>query len=329
MNKEIFDLIYRELSPLDIIPLAQEASSRNYFRLKYSDKTQILCIDQNFKEEPYPFIEVAKFLETNGFRIPKIYTKDITHNILVLEDISDKDLSFIQDENQYVQEIKTSIQNILTLQELKPIDIISNRSFNLEKFKFEFNFTVDAFQLFKKEYDLKIDLKHELYAFLEELIQFLASYEPKVICHRDFHSRNILLSKEQEQVWIDFQDMMMGTPFYDLSSILYDAYKPISLLNREELYRYFIDSSPLKIKRSREVYLAQCLQRSFKALGTYLFQFHVKKNFRFKDSIIKCLINLEEINQIGMFTDQSYVFFHLFRKELEINEKYNLSPNSP
>jgi aminoglycoside/choline kinase family phosphotransferase len=322
MSQEIFDIIYKELSPSNIIPLAQEASIRNYYRLEYSDKTQILCIDQNFKEEPYPFIEIAKFLEKNNFRVPKIYSIDKTKNILILEDIGEKDLSFIQDENEYIEQIKKAMDSLFLLQKLKPIPIVQSRSFDLEKFKFEFNFTLNAFELFKKEYSIQIKLQHELYAFFEELIQFLAGYEPKVICHRDFHSRNILY-KNGEQVWIDFQDMMMGTPFYDLSSILYDAYKPISLPSREELYFYFIENNSIKIKRAREVYLAQCLQRSFKALGTYLYQFHVKKNMRFKDSITKCLINLEEINQIGMFTDQSYVFFHLFRKELESNEKFN------
>ncbi|MBP9165395.1 MAG: serine/threonine protein kinase, partial [Leptospiraceae bacterium] len=71
-----------------------------------------------------------------------------------------------------------------------------------------------------------------------------------------------------------------------------------------------------------EYYLTQALQRSFKALGTYLVQFHDKKNFRFKESIIKSLDNLMEISQLGRFPDQLYVFFYLLKQQLIDNELF-------
>lgn len=309
-------------SPIEIQPILKEASTRNYYRLHYNSFQRILCIDENFQDESYSFLQVQKFLKHSGILVPEIIKFDTTLNFIMQEDSGQKDLTSIFDEEQYIREVKKSIDTIHLLQSLEPIPLINNKSFDKEKNLFELNHTFNGFKEFAKFYKISITINHELFTFMEEASEFLAKYEPKVICHRDLHGRNILLNKNSEQVLIDFQDMMMGSAFYDLSSIVYDAYRPIGSADREALYQYFISKLQDKIPRMREYYLTQCLQRSFKALGTYLVQFHKQKNPRFKESILKSLIQLLEITQLGMFSDQCYVFFFMFKKELEENELF-------
>ena len=54
------------------------------------------------------------------------------------------------------------------------------------------------------------------------VIEELAA-EPRVLCHRDYHSRNLMLHDEQLYI-IDFQDARMGPDTYDLVSLLRDSY---------------------------------------------------------------------------------------------------------
>ena len=47
--------------------------------------------------------------------------------------------------------------------------------------------------------------------------------EPRVLCHRDYHSRNLMLHDDRLYI-IDFQDARMGPDTYDLVSLLRDSY---------------------------------------------------------------------------------------------------------
>jgi len=48
--------------------------------------------------------------------------------------------------------------------------------------------------------------------------------QPQVFVHRDYHSRNLMLTEEQNPGILDFQDAVEGPLTYDLVSLLKDAY---------------------------------------------------------------------------------------------------------
>jgi aminoglycoside/choline kinase family phosphotransferase len=266
---------------------------------------------------------VHEFLQKNEFPVPTVLKYDTEINAILLQDAGDIDLTSIADDFQYEDRLKESIDLLLKLQEQKPVTPISSKSFDYDKLNFEINYTYSAFERFNNTYQTEIDFSPPLLEFLDQAIKFLAKYSDKVICHRDFHARNILISKNGKLFWIDFQDMMMGLPQYDLASLLYDAYRPLKLEIRERLYNYFKENSIHKKNRFREYYLTQCLQRSFKALGTYLVMFHDKKNNKFKESIPKCLDNIMEISQLGGFPDSMYLFAFFLKKSLDEKEFNN------
>lgn len=301
----------------------KEASVRNYYRVHYEKSELVLCIDENFTSTPYPFLEVQNFLKQNQIPVPEVIRYNPELHAILLNDAGERDLTSIANDNDYVIELKKSLELIFKLQTLNPIPIIADKSFHYEKLMFEVDHTCSGYSRFKDTYKIDLLITGEMYAFLQEASGFLAGFEDKVICHRDYHARNILLNAKGEQTIIDFQDMMMGTPQYDLASLIYDAYRPLPLARREELYTFFKSQSPHKGTRFREYYLTQALQRSFKALGTYLVQFHDRKNPRFKESISKALDNLMEICQLGGFPDQLYVFFYLLNKRLKENALFN------
>jgi len=110
------------------------------------------------------------------------------------------------------------------------------------------------------------------------LSQEIASW-PRVLCHRDFHSRNLMLH-EGELFWIDFQDARMGPATYDLASLLRDAYLDVPEELQEDLKERFrqkaVPEEPREVFRRR--FDLMCVQRNLKALGTFGYQAAARGN---------------------------------------------------
>ncbi|MGE8846813.1 aminoglycoside phosphotransferase family protein [Leptospira interrogans] len=299
--------------PQEITPIVSEASDRKYFRVVYPDRTLILCKDLRFQHD---FVEIADFLSHEQFLVPEILKKDLIHFLILMTDGGEKDLTSIEDDLEYRDWLIKSIEILVKLQKTNPIPPVSSRDFDLEKLDFESNFTYSNYLKFKKEFQLKTQLRSETKIFIEECSAFLAEYPVKVFCHRDFHGRNLLINSQNQICMIDFQDARMETPFYDLASILYDAYRPIPFGMRQGLYQIFLNLSEQNFPKSKECYYIQCLQRSYKALGSYFYLIADKKMDKYKQSVLNALDNLLEIVQVGLFPDQLYVFFHLLKEEL-------------
>ena len=125
-------------------------------------------------------------------------------------------------------------------------------------------------------------LKGEWRRLAEEL-----AGEPRVLCHRDYHSRNLMLHQGELYI-IDFQDARMGPDTYDLVSLLRDSYVDLSEATVDELIAYFI-----ALKRPqggdaiahraweqdfRRRFDVMALQRNLKALGTFGYQTSTRRN---------------------------------------------------
>ena len=89
--------------------------------------------------------------------------------------------------------------------------------------------------------------------------------------HRDFHSRNIMVYKEQYAV-IDFQDARLGNPCYDLVSLIYDSYVQMSAEERQQIttttLKEFV-AEELMTADEMTTWPAVLLQRQLKAIGSF------------------------------------------------------------
>jgi len=121
----------------------------------------------------------------------------------------------------------------------------------------------------------------ELLRIAEEL-----AAEPRVFCHRDYHSRNLMLHAGQLYI-IDFQDARMGPDTYDLVSLLRDSYMDFSEREVDELIAFFLALRGVGAERGgtgneagvfRRRFDLMALQRNLKALGTFGFQAATRGN---------------------------------------------------
>ncbi len=100
-----------------------------------------------------------------------------------------------------------------------------------------------------------------------------------MLCHRDYHSRNLMLHESQLYI-IDFQDARMGPETYDLVSLLRDSYVDLPEQTVDDLIAYFlavkgVTGADPDFRRRFDV---MALQRNLKALGTFGYQTTARRN---------------------------------------------------
>ena len=174
----------------------------------------------------------------------------------------------------------------------------------------EVNFTIDHFLkgfLGVKLVQIDLDI---LQKFFLKINQFLAN-GPYVLTHRDFHSKNVMFY-EKELFVIDFQDIRMGLPQYDLVSIIEDCYYQIRKENVDKLKKYYFDNFIIanNVKGNfGKLYDYMTIQRTFKAIGSFSFVFIKKGDPRFLKYIG---LGMEKIKE----KLSGYPEFEIFKKTL-------------
>jgi hypothetical protein len=109
--------------------------------------------------------------------------------------------------------------------------------------------------------------------------------EPRVFCHRDYHSRNLMLHRGRLHV-IDFQDARMGPDTYDLVSLLRDCYVHHDAEFVSRMITYYHDRLGSTAGAAyRDRFDLMSLQRHLKALGTFGYQTTVAGNDRYLSAI--------------------------------------------
>jgi aminoglycoside/choline kinase family phosphotransferase len=122
-------------------------------------------------------------------------------------------------------------------------------------------------------------------AFEEEwrIIAEELAAEPRVLCHRDYHSRNLMLHDRRLYI-IDYQDARMGPDTYDLASLLRDSYVDIPDDRVEDLIRAYLrlggakQATPDAFAEYRRRFDLMSVQRNLKALGTFGHQTTARNN---------------------------------------------------
>ena len=117
---------------------------------------------------------------------------------------------------------------------------------------------------------------HALLAEWGAIAGELAS-EARVLCHRDYHSRNLMQHAGRLYV-IDFQDARMGPDTYDLVSLLRDSYIDIPDDQVDGLIEHYLALRKTAEDGFRDRFDVMSVQRNIKALGTFGYQTTTRNN---------------------------------------------------
>jgi aminoglycoside/choline kinase family phosphotransferase len=271
-----------------VVPLTGDASDRRYFRVLLPDSPSIvLALNATpFDFETLPFVNVARLLAEMPVPIPRVIGHADDLGVLALEDLGDVTLQAhlgAASAAEHAALYRQSVALIATLQR-RGAELSSSAylpysvAFDVEKLTWEMDFFIKHFLEAYRGVLLAADARKALRAELGVLVETLAS-EPRVLCHRDYHSRNLMLHNGRLYI-IDFQDARMGPDTYDLVSLLRDSYVDLADQTVDELLAYFLalkgDSGKEEDFRHRFDLMA--LQRNLKALGTFGYQTTARRN---------------------------------------------------
>ena len=269
-----------------VVPLTGDASDRRYFRLRFRDQpSQVLAIHPGpIDFDALPFVNVSRLLNAMPVPVPRILDHADELGILVLEDLGDVTLQAhvgAASAAEHGALYRQAVALIATLQRrgrelASPEFVPYGVAFYIEKLTWELQFFTKHFLEAYRGAALTSAARGQLDAEYGAIVAELAA-EPRVLCHRDYHSRNLMLHERQLHI-IDFQDARMGPDTYDLASLLRDSYVDFTEQQVEGLMAYFLAVRGGDAGDFRRRFDLTALQRNLKALGTFGFQTTARSN---------------------------------------------------
>jgi N-acetylmuramate 1-kinase len=264
-----------------VVPLTGDASDRRYYRIIPVDGPSIvLALHAGAIEfATLPFANVAELLRLVPLPVPLVLGHSNPLGILALQDLGDVTLQAhlgAATPTQHAALYREAVALIETLQrrgaELQGDGYIPYHvAFDVEKLTWELEFFVKYFILGYRGVALKDSERSALQEEWTAIVEELAA-EPRVLCHRDYHSRNLMLSDGSLYI-IDFQDARLGPDTYDLASLLRDSYVDITDWELDDLIGYFLSlKGDTHVQQFRRRFDLMALQRNLKALGTFGYQ---------------------------------------------------------
>ncbi|KDN25256.1 aminoglycoside phosphotransferase [Moraxella bovoculi 237] len=207
--------------------LAGDASFRRYHRIYMNAgegvyTTYLLMDAPPDKESVVEFVNVAEIM-TSAVNVPDIIARDIERGFLLLQDFGTVEFAHLirDDADNFNAYYTKALQTLADLQTL-PTDV-NLPAYSDEKLCAEMDLFTEWFLPYVGV-SLTEDAKSMWQTFKDDLIEQI-KLQPKVVVHRDYHSRNLMADKGSDALGvIDFQDAVIGAYSYDLVSLVRDAY---------------------------------------------------------------------------------------------------------
>jgi len=292
-----------------LTPLAGDASNRRYFRVRQGGASWVLmqmADPEGFKaseeavtgtvpvDEP-PFLNLQRYLQAGGAPVPEVVGTDLKAGLILLEDLGDRSLMAAiagRSEGEVEALYGRALDALIALQRDTPVDagcVAAHRAFSAELLAWEFDHFVAYGLEARRGAPLPPAAKKALTENFGALAREIAA-APKVLVHRDYHSRNLMVRPDGSLGIIDFQDALMGPATYDLASLLWDPYVtlPDGLAGR--LAARYQREAPVALGTDFPALLARtALQRLLKAAGRFVYIDRVKGNPAFLADVPACL----------------------------------------
>ncbi len=260
-----------------IAPASTDASFRRYFRVFVDNQNTYIAVDAPPEyEDSVKFVKIASLMQAMGVIVPKIIATNLQEGFLLIGDLGKETmLNAIHRQETKAQEFYGEAIEIL-------INIQTNGSSHVEVLPlYSKELLMDEMRLFVDWFCLRhLKIGPEIindYGF-EEIFEQLSVYalsQNQVFVHRDFHSRNILMSEKGEMGVVDFQDAVRGPITYDLVSLLKDCYISLPSSKIDHWVDYYfarlmdlelIDKSHQEFKLEFDL---MGVQRHLKAIGIF------------------------------------------------------------
>src|SRR3989344_964029 len=210
----------------DFRPASVDASFRRYFRVSAGNESFIVMDAPPEKEDSRPYVAIAQRLHALGLNVPRILEQDLGQGFLLLTDLGER-LYLPQLSEATVERLYGDALGALVVLQTGGTAAADAAGFLPD---YDTALLRREMELFRDWYlgrHLGLSLNHAQSRVLEQAFDVLirsARVQPQVWVHRDFHSRNLLVTENNNPGIVDFQDAVLGPVTYDLVSLLRDCY---------------------------------------------------------------------------------------------------------
>lgn len=206
---------------LTLEPASADASFRSYWRTSHGGRSWIVMDSPPAQEDPRPWLEIGTRLATAGLHVPAVHAHDLEQGLLLIEDLGSMlYLPALNDES--VDGLYGDAMDAL-LRMQTSVDTTGMQPYDEAFLRRELDIMPEWFL----GRHLGHALGHEEQDILQSAFDVLlrsALEQPHSFVHRDFHSRNLLITERQNPGVIDFQGALIGPITYDLAALLRDCY---------------------------------------------------------------------------------------------------------
>ena len=228
------------------------------------------------QEDCKPFIRVAGYLAAMSLNAPQILEMNLDDGFLLLSDLGT---------TQYLQKLQDDPESSKALyaDALLALNKMQTEGVAFQSLLPPYDDTLLRFELslfhdWLCEKHLGLQFSDEDEANWKTTCDMLVANaldQPQVFVHRDYHSRNLMVTGENNPGILDFQDAVEGPLTYDLVSLLKDCYVRWPEEQVREWARDFYAASDSSIKDQLDVdqfmryFELMGVQRHLKAAGIF------------------------------------------------------------
>jgi len=211
-----------EFSEYTLRPASSDASFRRYFRVTHEGASCIVMDAPPENEDCHPFIAVDRLLLDAGLNVPEIIDEDLERGFLLLTDLGSRLYLEALSADTVERLYGDALGALAAIQTCAPAPGLLpdyDRALLLGE--------MGLFRDWLVGKHLGIGLNATQSGLLDAAFDALAENalaQPQVCVHRDYHSRNLMVTARNNPGILDFQDAVIGPVTYDLVSLLRDCY---------------------------------------------------------------------------------------------------------
>ncbi len=289
-------------------PIAGDGSKRIFWRIRISESSPSYIAMENaptddfLKKENVAYLSIGRHLRDKGLPLPEIYRFDLDKGWFIMEDFGDVSLQTACQRAKERLPFYLPVVEILFQQQTEGSEGF-NTAWTCQTEKYD-RFVMRRYEVdyFKEAFlGAYLGLRKErpgLESNFEHLIEEASKAEGRFFLHRDFQSRNIMITGKKIGV-LDWQGGRLGPLAYDLASLLIDPYTNLTSPEKEAIcntYRTLLRRKQPQLLAPFErsfPYLA--IQRNLQILGAFSFLSRVRGKTYFEDYIPAALESLRNL----------------------------------
>jgi N-acetylmuramate 1-kinase len=258
--------------PASLAAASADASFRSYWRVRRGDESFIVMDSPPDKDPVQPWLDIGALLAAAGLHVPAVHAADTAQGFLLLEDLGTR---------TYLPELDAASADKLYGDALDALFTLQTRASSAALNPYNEAFLLQEMELMPTwllQRHLGYAVACEEWDVIELAFRRIVGTvqsQPRGFVHRDFHSRNLMITARNSPGIIDFQGALHGPLTYDLVSLLRDCYIrwPVERVDAwAEAYRQRLvqagltDADP---RRFRRWFDYTGLQRHIKVLGIF------------------------------------------------------------